>query len=183
MRTQETIYTEFIDENNGCDSCERFYNEALDEETTMKIIDMFGGNICRIPHFEKSIREIEVDEDGYEIEEISCETECACTTEQLAEYFGIKETIIKAIVEYNCFHKSPYGNSFYNSDNISWGFKPENSIRISDHWSFESREEIHCKVEIEGSELEWRYENDDTDIQELLVCKYQNGMYHVLESL
>lgn len=45
--------------------------------------------------------------------------------------------------------KSPFSNSYYilkNDEKISWNHKPENSLRIADHWNFVSKNELHCKV-------------------------------------
>lgn len=43
--------------------------------------------------------------------------------------------------------KSPYSKSFYNSRDIDWGYKPEGSIRLSDHWNFEdSWGDLHCQT-------------------------------------
>jgi hypothetical protein len=43
--------------------------------------------------------------------------------------------------------RSPYGKSYYivreYDDNIDWGTKPVDSLRISDHWTFESRNAMH----------------------------------------
>ena len=52
------------------------------------------------------------------------------------------------IMCWDVIHKSPYSNSFYNSHNISWGYKPINSLRVSDHWNFGANKE-HCKTDIE----------------------------------
>jgi hypothetical protein len=44
---------------------------------------------------------------------------------------------------------SPYSFSSYafeKGGEITWGSKPIGSYRISDHWNFESRGEIHCKL-------------------------------------
>lgn len=66
------------------------------------------------------------------------------------------------------FSNSPYSNSFYylpENENISWSYKPEGSLRISNHWSFEANGEIHC--EIEG----------EIEVQELTICIFKNGFY------
>lgn len=42
--------------------------------------------------------------------------------------------------------KSPYSMSFYNAQNITWGYKPEGSLRVSDHWNFETYGEKHCQT-------------------------------------
>ena len=64
--------------------------------------------------------------------------------------------------------KSPYGMSFYNSNDIDWGYKPENSLRISDHWNFESDGQIHCPTDCE-------FENG------WALAEFKNGVYHILE--
>ena len=45
--------------------------------------------------------------------------------------------------------QSPYSFSTYaleKSEEITWGSKPVGSYRISDHWNFESKGEIHCQL-------------------------------------
>lgn len=54
--------------------------------------------------------------------------------------------------------KSPYGASYYAHEEweeIGWGGKPHNSYRISDHWGFESRDTIHCKIDDDEYKQEW----------------------------
>lgn len=65
--------------------------------------------------------------------------------------------------------KSPYSNSFYNANNISWGYKPEGSLRISDHWNFESMVEKHCVTDNPNFTEGWA------------ICKYSKGVYHVIK--
>ena len=62
--------------------------------------------------------------------------------------------------------QSPYGESFYNSHDIDWGYKPEGSLRVSDHWNFGEDGE-HCPTAepVEG----WA------------VCRYENGVYHLIK--
>lgn len=49
------------------------------------------------------------------------------------------------------FSKSLYSPSCYNSNVIGWGKKPHGSARLSDHWNFETEEE----VELENGTLEF----------------------------
>lgn len=168
-------YIEYVDEYSGYTTTEEAFNKCLDKDSVQQFLDMFNIRIEAIPHYEKQY----INDETEEVEDI----EASCTIEQLAEATNLRESVVKAIIEYKCFHKSPYGNSFYNSDNISWGFKPENSIRISDHWSFESQDEIHCVLQIEGTPLANYYLDDETDILEWLVCRYKNGKYHLVERL
>lgn len=62
--------------------------------------------------------------------------------------------------------QSPYGESFYSSKNIDWGYKPEGSLRVSDHWNFGENGE-HCPTAepVDG----WA------------VCKFENGKYHLIK--
>ena len=65
-----------------------------------------------------------------------------------------------------CWSQSPYGESFYSSKNIGWGYKPEGSLRVSDHWNFgEDGEHCHTAEPVEG----WA------------VCRFENGVYHLVQ--
>ncbi len=52
---------------------------------------------------------------------------------------------------------------------VDWGSKPENSYRVSDHWNFESKGQVHCKLK-------------DTDeyTQKVFLAKYINGKYEIM---
>lgn len=76
---------------------------------------------------------------------------------------------IKELIKWDVCKKSPYSNSFYNSDDISWYHKPENSLRLSDHWNFTSYGDVHCQLE-ETSEY----------VQKWLLCQYRNGKYYII---
>lgn len=62
--------------------------------------------------------------------------------------------------------QSPYSNSFYSSKNIDWGYKPECSLRVSDHWNFGENGE-HCPT--------------DEPVDGWAVCKFENGKYHLIK--
>lgn len=65
--------------------------------------------------------------------------------------------------------KSPYGSSMYaipKGDVVDWGYKPMDSYRIADHWGFESRGEIHCRLG-----------NNDEYITDFEIGKW-NGKYY-----
>lgn len=67
--------------------------------------------------------------------------------------------------------KSPYSNSFYNTNEKSWDFTPEGSFRISDHWNFKSDDnKIHCKTNVEVKSNTWT------------LAQYINGVYVVVKS-
>lgn len=55
-----------------------------------------------------------------------------------------RNEILKTLITFKKINKSPYSNSFYDSDNIDWDSKPEGSLRLSDHWNFYSWGEQHC---------------------------------------
>lgn len=82
----------------------------------------------------------------------------------------IPEKVKDEILKFKTINSSPYSNSFYNSDNINWGSKPEGSIRISDHWNFESGGSIHCKLKgVSEYTIGWK------------MAEYRNGEYIVLK--
>ncbi len=58
--------------------------------------------------------------------------------------FDIPDGIIEKMKSWEVIVKSPYGNSFYNSKDISWTNKPDGSFRVSDHWNFVARDSKHC---------------------------------------
>ena len=65
--------------------------------------------------------------------------------------------------------KSPYSNSFYNSTDIDWNSKPENSLRVSDHWNFQTGDEMHCVTD------------DPTFKKGWAVGQYKNGTYEIIK--
>lgn len=88
-------------------------------------------------------------------------------------YFYLKSydyEIIKEVMSWEVYSKSPYSHSFYNSKDISWGYKPENSLRLSDHWNFRSDGEVHCELA----------ETSEYICHELKLCQYRDGKYHII---
>lgn len=81
------------------------------------------------------------------------------------------ESVLEEIYKFDVINKSPYSNSYYNSNNIGWDSKPEGSLRLSDHWNFESNGEVHCKLD-----------STEEYIQKTLLCEYHNGYYHVIKN-
>lgn len=65
--------------------------------------------------------------------------------------------------------QSPYSLSFYNSSDISWNHKPENSLRLSDHWNFVTFGETHCKTDDPSLKHGWA------------LGKYHNGQYQIIK--
>lgn len=67
----------------------------------------------------------------------------------IAKFYG--QEFANAAAKWDQIVKSPYSNSFYDSDQIDWNYKPELSFRLSDHWNFYSQGQRHCKIaNIEG---------------------------------
>lgn len=83
----------------------------------------------------------------------------------------IPKEAFKEIKKFDFINKSPYSFSFYNSKNITWDYKPEGSIRVSDHWNFISKGKKHCilKDREEKVEGEW------------ILGKYIEGSYEILK--
>jgi hypothetical protein len=65
--------------------------------------------------------------------------------ENLPKY-NLPEEIINEMSKWKIIKKSPYSNSFYDSEDISWDYKPHGSKRVSDHWNFKTSKShrIHC---------------------------------------
>jgi hypothetical protein len=67
--------------------------------------------------------------------------------------------------------KSPYSDSYYNTNEKSWDYTPEGSFRISDHWNFTSDgNKIHCKTNVDVKPNTWT------------LAQYSNGVYVVIKS-
>lgn len=64
---------------------------------------------------------------------------------------------LRRFVLNKCTHSSPYNRtesgSYYNTADKSWDYTPDGSIRVSDHWNFPSRGNIHCKTDVPDSKL------------------------------
>ena len=70
---------------------------------------------------------------------------------EIAKIFECQKVQIKferELKKYGMINKSPYSNSYYNSMDIDWNYKPDGSLRISDHWNFITRDcSKHCETE------------------------------------
>lgn len=81
--------------------------------------------------------------------------------------------VLDEINKFEHINKSPYSNSFYNIPGVTWDYKPEGSLRISDHWNFISKEKKHCILDSREELIENYW----------LLAKYNEGKYHVLKAL
>lgn len=70
---------------------------------------------------------------------------------------------------------SPFSDSFYSSKNIGWGHKPEGSLRVSDHWNFNTR------YERENGISNGQHCPTSEPFEGWAVCRFENGMYHLVE--
>ena len=101
--------------------------------------------------------------------------------EEEETYFAIKKILDdeyipqeakNEILKFKVINQSPYSDSFYNAKDISWDSKPEGSIRISDHWNFESQGSVHCKLKgINEYTTGWK------------MAKYKNGEYIIMKEI
>ena len=69
---------------------------------------------------------------------------------------------------FDTINPSPYSASFYNTDDVDWGYKPEGSLRVSDHWNFHAGDTWHAQT-IDG---------EAKNI--LAVGEYHNGYYTLI---
>lgn len=77
----------------------------------------------------------------------------------------------KELKKFKQINKSPYSQTYYDTKDISWEHKPEDSLRISDHWNFESHGKKHCELS-----------NIDEYIEDnWILAQYKNGKYHILK--
>lgn len=183
MKQKKVEYLECYNDSNAFNCSESTYENACSYEELLKCLGVNGADIY--PRYEKVYLEVELDEDGDEIESEIIDVDCAFELKTIANHVGIDIKFLEAVIEYKCYNKSPYSNSFYNAK-VDWDNKPEGSIRISDHWSFTTYHDdrIHCQLNLKSSEnLSFNYEEDEIDIQEDLVCKFENGRYNVIEEL
>ena len=79
--------------------------------------------------------------------------------------------VLEEIDKFEYINKSPYSLSYYNTPNISWDYKPQGSLRISDHWNFTSHGEKHCLL----AHTEKNIQNN------WMLAEYIDEKYHVLK--
>lgn len=59
---------------------------------------------------------------------------------------NLPEEFVNIILKWGKIIKSPYSDSFY-SEEVDWGYKPDKSFRVADHWNFITRNgNIHCQT-------------------------------------
>lgn len=79
--------------------------------------------------------------------------------------------VLEEINKFEHINKSPYSSTYYNVPEITWDYKPEGSLRISDHWNFVSHGAKHCLL----AHTEEVIQNN------WILAKYIGGKYHILK--
>lgn len=82
------------------------------------------------------------------------------------EYYEEYERFIEIVVDNNLeLSQSPYSESYYafeKGEKITWGYKPEGSYRMSNHWDFDG----HCPKAVKEK------------YNRLQICKFVEGLYY-----
>ena len=98
--------------------------------------------------------------------------------EKLLEKERIKNAILslplkaqEIVKKWRIISMSPYSTSFYNKNGITWGKKPNGSLRLSNHWNFYSQGEIHCKLNTTNNYLSNTW----------ILAEYNNGIYKEIQ--
>jgi len=76
------------------------------------------------------------------------------------------------ILKFNVVSRSPYSDSFYDITNKSWDNDPDEFLRVSDHWNFESGGRIHAKTDVDVKRGHWT-----------IARHTAKGVYEVIKSL
>lgn len=67
--------------------------------------------------------------------------------ENLEDIWGLPKELKDEIRSWSKVSKSPYSDSFYNTQTKGWDYTKGGTIRIADHWNFYSKGEKHCKTD------------------------------------
>lgn len=89
--------------------------------------------------------------------------------------YDIPQDIINEMKKWDVIYKSPYSNSFYNTTDIDWSYKPDGSLRVSNHWNFSTNRtkltgRLHCKTNkkvvnnLKYTLAKYRLKNDTYDV-------------------
>lgn len=84
---------------------------------------------------------------------------------------SLSTSIQQELNQWEYVHQSPYSLSFYNTSQVGWHQKPIGSLRLSDHWNFVSRNQLHCRTK-EPLKKEWK--------QRFLLGIYTGECYEIL---
>ena len=126
---------------------------------------------------EKEKLESEIKEEGYtnrEIREMKEELETKRNTKEAKEILknGGKLELVNKLLRKTISESRSLSTYFHKKNqNITWGTKPENSYRLSDHWNWEQGGKFHC-ITKEG-----------VYSTEKMICIQKNGRYETVEIL
>jgi|GEM_PF-4541668 len=62
-------------------------------------------------------------------------------------YRTIPDELFDIMKRKNIKYKSPYSCSYYNNSDKTWEYTKPNTIRVANHWNFESQGELHCRID------------------------------------
>ena len=93
----------------------------------------------------------------------------------------LPEKAVDEILTWDEVSKSPYSNSFYNSKDIDWDYKPVNSLRISDHWNFVEGGEDCEDCESSNKTKHCQLTNTDEYVQKIMLAKFNGEKYEIIE--
>ncbi|HEX9027263.1 MAG TPA: hypothetical protein VF839_12470 [Clostridium sp.] len=79
--------------------------------------------------------------------------------------------VLEEINKFEYINKSPYSSTYYNVPEITWDYKPEGSLRISDHWNFVSHGTKHCLLDHTEKVIQNNW----------ILAKYIDGKYQILK--
>ncbi len=174
-------YATLIDFKRTVREIEEAYNERMTDEEIDNLVEYLTKNYYEVLCDSKYLKFNELKENNIKI-----------TKEQVNyindfirnEYLLNKEVFNKYLKVCLVFSNEKAKNKYMSSqspnsastyalkitDEISWGHKPEQSLRISDHWNFKSGGLMHCETE-------------DSNFNDFAVAVYENGTYKVLCSI
>lgn len=85
---------------------------------------------------------------------------------------SMPDELAAEIASWGTISKSPYSDSFYDAEGITWTHKPDGSLRVADHWNFYSGGQEHCTTD-----------KPVDNVKQWTVARYSenDGKYHVMK--
>lgn len=151
----------------------------FNEEENYKIVDIIDGELFTA-EIKKLFEEYELKEYEQVFKVLNLKEEDKETYfsfwKNYHNYLNINViSILNELNDFEKLRKSPYSSSFYNSSDIDWDYKPEGSLRLSDHWNFRTSrndyQDCHCQLKETTAQI----------YNSWMLCKYKNGKYEVLK--
>lgn len=126
---------------------------------------------------EKETLQSEIKEEGYtnrEIREMKEELETKRNIKEAKEILknGGKLELVNKLLRKTISDSRSFSIYFHKkNEKITWGSKPENSYRFSDHWNWEQDGKLHCATK------------EGVYSTEKMICIQKNGRYETVEIL